>query len=78
MQNDKPMNRAAELDEDEVAELGFVLKPRPRTPVELLIPDDVLAALQEIAKQEGISVESLLKSYISSGLRADKERRRAI
>lgn len=70
------MNLAAEIEDDEVGELAFALQPRPKTAVELAIPDDVLADLQEIADREGIAVSSLLKSYISNGLNAGMEQHR--
>ncbi len=67
------MKQVTELDDDEVAEFNYVMQPRPATPVTLEIPDDLLESLGEIARQQGIGVASLLKSYISNGYNADAE-----
>ena len=73
MPNETPMKQATGLDEDEVAELDYVIQPCPATQVTLLIPDDLLRRQEEIAAQDAIGVASLLKSYISNGYNADAE-----
>ena len=55
------------------AEEGFDLKVRSRNskPVTLRIPADTLAALEKIAAGRDMSVEALLKLYISQSMRQD-------
>ena len=45
--------------------------PRPQKTVELSVPMDALASLDEVAKHRDMSREALLRSYIGSGLRQD-------
>jgi len=48
-------------------------KDRPMTAITLRIPVDVVDSLKEIAPQRGLSgYQTLLKSYISEGLRRDE------
>jgi len=48
-------------------------KDRPMTTITLRIPVDVVASLKEIAPHKGFSgYQTLLKSYISEGLRQDE------
>ncbi|SCX28808.1 hypothetical protein SAMN05216379_14815 [Nitrosomonas eutropha] len=50
-------------------------KDRPMTSITLRIPIDVVESLKEIAPHKGFSgYQTLLKSYISEGLRKDEER----
>ena len=50
-------------------------KDRPMTMVTLRIPVDVVESLKEIAPQRGFSgYQSLLKAYVSEGLRKDEAR----
>ncbi|WP_292974952.1 BrnT family toxin [Nitrosomonas sp.] len=50
-------------------------KNRPMTSITLRIPVDVVESLKEIAPHKGFSgYQTLLKSYISEGLRRDEER----
>ncbi len=55
------------------AEEGFDLKVRSRNskPVTLHIPADTLASLEKIAAGRDMSVEALLKLYISQSMRQD-------
>jgi hypothetical protein len=72
------MNKVNQLsDVDTFDEDAVVLKPRPRasTPVTLLVPDDVLASLQQVAIDREMSLEGLLKLYIGKGLRGDRGRK---
>jgi hypothetical protein len=49
--------------------------PRVMTPISLRIPENVIEDLKEIAPTLGFSgYQSLIKAYISKGLRADLER----
>ncbi len=59
---------------DEVmTEEGFVLRFRERESEEvtLNIPKDVLASLEKVANNRGLSVHALLKLYIGQNLRQD-------
>jgi len=48
-------------------------KDRPMTTITLRIPVDVVESLKEIAPHKGLSgYQTLLKSYISEGLRRDE------
>lgn len=48
-------------------------KDRPMTTITLRIPVDVVESLKEIAPRKGLSgYQTLLKSYISEGLRRDE------
>lgn len=48
---------------------------RPMTSITLRIPVDVVDSMKEIAPHKGFSgYQTLLKSYISEGLRKDEER----
>lgn len=48
-------------------------KDRPSTTITMRIPVDVLESLKEIAPMRGFSAyQTLLKSYISEGLRRDE------
>ncbi len=48
-------------------------KDRPMTPITLRIPVDVVESLKAIAPKRGIAgYQTLLKLYISQGLRADE------
>ena len=48
---------------------------RPMTSITLRIPVDVVESMKEIAPHKGFSgYQTLLKSYISEGLRKDEER----
>ena len=50
-------------------------KGRPMTSITLRIPADVVESLKEIAPHKGFSgYQTLLKSYISEGLRQDEAR----
>lgn len=50
-------------------------KDRPMTSITLRIPVDVVDSMKEIAPQKGFSgYQTLLKSYISEGLRNDEAR----
>ncbi|MBB1125579.1 hypothetical protein [Thiospirillum jenense] len=50
-------------------------KERPMTTVTLRVPEDVVSSLQEMAALKGLAdYHSLLKWYISNGLRQDEER----
>jgi hypothetical protein len=50
-------------------------KDRPMTSITLRIPVDVVESLKEIAPHKGFSgYQTLLKSYVSEGLRRDEER----
>jgi hypothetical protein len=50
-------------------------KDRPMTSITLRIPVDVVEAMREIAPHKGFSgYQTLLKSYISEGLRKDEPR----
>jgi len=50
-------------------------KDRPMTSITLRIPVDVVESLKEIAPHKGFSgYQTLLKLYISEGLRRDEER----
>ena len=54
-------------------EEGFELRVRPRNskPVTLHIPADTLSSLEKIASGRDMSVEALLKLYISQSMRQD-------
>jgi hypothetical protein len=48
-------------------------KDRPMTTITLRIPVDIVESLKEIAPHKGLSgYQTLLKSYISEGLRRDE------
>ena len=48
-------------------------KDRPMTTITLRIPEDVVASLKNIAPHKGFSgYQSLLKFYVSEGLRQDE------
>ena len=50
-----------------------LVKDRPTTSITLRIPVDVVESLKEIAPLKGMSgYQTLLKSYISEGLRQDE------
>lgn len=50
-------------------------KDRPMTSISLRIPVDVVESLKTIAPHKGFNgYQTLLKSYISEGLRRDEER----
>ncbi len=50
-----------------------LVKDRPMTPITLRIPVDVVDSLKEIAPRKGVSgYQTLLKAYISDGLRQDE------
>ena len=50
-----------------------LVKDRPMTSITLRIPVDVVESMKEIAPQRGFSgYQSLLKSYLSEGLRRDE------
>ena len=50
-------------------------KDRPMTSITIRIPVDVVESMKEIAPIKGFSgYQTLLKSYISDGLRKDEER----
>ncbi len=50
-----------------------LVKDRPMTTITLRIPVDVVASLKEIAPHKGLAgYQTLLKSYISEGLRKDE------
>ncbi|SBT04526.1 conserved hypothetical protein [Candidatus Accumulibacter aalborgensis] len=52
-----------------------LVKDRPMTTITLRIPVDVVESLKEIAPQKGLSgYQTLLKLYISEGLRHDEEK----
>ena len=64
-------------DVDTFDEDAVVLRVRPRasTPVTLLVPDDVLASLQQVAIDREMSLDGLLKLYIGKGLRVDRSQK---
>lgn len=50
-----------------------LVKDRPQTTVTIRIPIDVVEAMKEIAPRNGFSgYQTLLKSYVSEGLRRDE------
>ena len=50
-----------------------LVKDRPMTSITLRIPVDVVDSLKEIAPHKGMAgYQTLLKAYISEGLRADE------
>ena len=50
-----------------------LVKDRPQTTVTIRIPIDVVDAMKEIAPRKGFSgYQTLLKSYVSEGLRRDE------
>ena len=50
-----------------------LVKDRPQTTVTIRIPIDVVDAMKEIAPRKGLSgYQTLLKSYVSEGLRRDE------
>lgn len=52
-----------------------LLKDRPTTSITLRIPVDVVESMKTLAPLVGFSgYQTLLKSYISAGLRKDEER----
>ena len=52
-----------------------LLKDRPMTSITLRIPVDVVDSLKEIAPHKGMAgYQTLLKAYISEGLRADESK----
>ena len=52
-----------------------LIKDRPMTSITLRIPVDVVESMKEIAPHKGFSgYQTLLKSYISEGLRNDEEK----
>lgn len=64
-------------DVDEVKNFyDLPARPRPHTQVEIQIPDDVLALLEELAREKGETVLTLISFYISNGLNADLEKQR--
>ena len=72
------MNRVNQLsDVDMLDEDAVVLRVRPRasTPVTLLVPDHVLASLQQVAIDREMSLDGLLKLYIGKGLRVDRSQK---
>ena len=72
------MNKVNQLsDVDTFDEDAVVLRVRPRasTPVTLLVPDDVLTLLQQVAIDREMSLDGLLKLYIVKGLRVDRSRK---
>ena len=64
-------------DVDTFDEDAVVLRVRPRasTPVTLLVPDDVLTPLQQVAIDREMSLDGLLKLYIGKGLRVDRSQK---
>ena len=64
-------------DVDTFDEDAVVLRVRPRasTPVTLLVPDDVLTLLQQVAIDREMSLDGLLKLYIGKGLRVDRSQK---
>ena len=72
------MNKVNQLsDVDTFDEDAVVLRVRPRasTPVTLLVPDDVLTLLQQVAIDREMSLDGLLKLYIGKGLRVDRSQK---
>lgn len=50
-----------------------LVKDRPQTTVTIRMPIDVVDAMKEIAPRKGFSgYQTLLKSYVSEGLRRDE------
>ncbi|GBF80881.1 hypothetical protein [Aphanothece sacrum] len=47
------------------------IKPRPSETLSIVIPKDTLESLKEIANNQDMSLEALLKFYIGKGLRQD-------
>ena len=56
---------------EETEEPSLKFYPRPQKTVELSIPLDALASLDEVAKHRDMSRDALLRSYIGHGLRQD-------
>jgi len=56
------------------AEQDIIFPERASTPVDVSIPDDVLATLHDVAARRDMSLEALLRLYIGSGLRGDLAR----
>ena len=49
-------------------------KDRPMTSITLRIPEDVLKSMKDIAPKRGFAgYQTLLKAYVSDGLRRDEE-----
>ncbi|MBA3947036.1 MAG: hypothetical protein H0X37_21050 [Herpetosiphonaceae bacterium] len=61
------------IQPDFPTELRF--HPRPSTSVELNVPLDTFATLEQVAADRDTSVEALLKLYIGQGLRHDVAQR---
>lgn len=56
-------------DSDEIVLLR--VHPRPSQPITLMIPEDVLPAISEVAAARDMSVDALLRLYVGQGLRFD-------
>jgi hypothetical protein len=52
-------------------EIILNIKTRPSENVSISIPKDTLESLKEIANNQDMSLEALLKFYIGQGLRQD-------
>ena len=69
------VNQLSDVDTFDEDEVMLQVRPRASTPVTLLVPDDVLASLQQTAIDREMSLDGLLKLYIGKGLRVDRSQK---
>jgi len=69
------VNQLSDVDTFDEDEVMLQVRPRASTPVTLLVPDDVLASLQQMAIDREMSLDGLLKLYIGKGLRVDRSQK---
>ena len=73
MSADRPVE---DIDEFDVDDFVFTrLRPEPYEEVTIKIPLKAIPEIRAIAEERDMSVEALLRFYISFGLRADVSRR---
>lgn len=69
------VNRISDVDTFDEDAVVLRVRPHASTPVTLLVPNDVLASLQQTAIDREMSLDGLLKLYIGKGLRVDRSRK---
>ena len=69
------VNRISDVDTFDGDAVVLRVRPHASTPVTLLVPNDVLASLQQTAIDREMSLDGLLKLYIGKGLRVDRSQK---
>ena len=69
------LNQISDVDTFDEDIVVLRVRPRASTPVTLLVPDDVLTLLQQVAIDREMSLDGLLKLYIGKGLRVDRSQK---